>query len=325
MAKNKYGIDPWDVSGNKEATGGSFTKPVVKPVAPAVVSAPKVMNKRPAGEKRSLADVFRSVDKKVAQKHNAEADARVAKKKKAVAVDEAARNEIMFQKPAYNQGGFTKTHYDLGRISRLSEADLQAKISPKYDEMRKQAEQLGLTQLQGQELAMQRRLARLGGGPSGFAEKQALLSQQAMTERVAGAKGDIAAQQEAELSALDEAEKARQFATTQQMAEQAAQRGMMTDQQNFQRQERLAGERAQTMAANYANLEKLREQNKDLKNSKAIANMELAIKQDEAEWQKIVDQFNMDMAESELGRKDMFAKLGDEGTRMWKGLFPHDV
>lgn len=320
MAKNKYNIDPWDVSDNEKAksSGGSWRKPKVNINIPAPKVAPAPEKKSSGGSWRKPVIVNKDkLNNTIQTLKNAEA----AKTAEAKAADTAARKEIMFQKPAYNQGGFTKTHYDLGRISRLSEDQLKAKISPKYDEMRKQAEQLGQTQLQGQELAMQRRLARLGGGPSGFAEKQAMLAQQNVAEQVAGAKGDIAVQQEAELSALDEAEKARQFATTQQMAEQLAQQGMMSDQMSFQRQERLAGERAQTMATNYANLEKLKEQNKNLANNKAIAKMEMAIKQDEAEWQKIVDQFNMDMAESEANRKDMFAKLGEVGTNAWMDLF----
>jgi len=323
MAKNKYNIDPRDVSGNKNAGGSrKYTPHEIVPPKPAPTPEPALAQAKP---KKSLADVFRTVDRKVAEKHNKEAEARVAKKKAGQAKEQAMINDIVFQKPTYTQGGFTKSHYDLGRISRLSKQELEAKTSPKYDEMRRQAEALGQTQLTGQQSAMERRLARLGGGPAGFAEKQQALAQQTMQEQVAGAKGDIAAQQEAEVSALDEAEAARQFATTQQMAQQAFQRGEQIDSQNFQRMERLSAERAQTLAANYANLEKLREQGKQLKNSAAIAKMEMAIKNEEADWQKVVDEFNMEMAQSELNRKDMFARLGDSGTDIWKSLFPHDV
>lgn len=121
--------------------------------------------------------------------------------------------------------------------------------------------------------------------------------------------------------AADQARLGREFATSERLGSQNFASGEAQKGRDFSREERLG---SQSFAADQAQLGRDFQHNENLYarrlQREAMSEQIRQFEKSFAEDQRVTN-FNMDMARSEAGKKDILAKLGDLTTKGWKSTF----
>jgi hypothetical protein len=117
---------------------------------------------------------------------------------------------------------------------------------------------------------------------------------------------------------IAEAEKNRQFSKSEREGSQKFAKEERQQSQGYASKEAAAGRQTakDTQAYQIFNANKMA--SRDRKYQMGIAKMQNALGQQTLDWQKQVDQFNMDMAEAMANKKDTFGRLGDFATKGYK-------
>jgi hypothetical protein len=118
---------------------------------------------------------------------------------------------------------------------------------------------------------------------------------------------------------IAEAEKGRKFATSEREGSQKFAKEERQQSQGYASKEAAVGRQVakETQAYQLKNANKMAD--RDRKYQMGIAKMQNALGQQTLDWQKKVDEFNMDLANSMANKKTIFDRIGNWGTSSWKG------
>jgi hypothetical protein len=211
-----------------------------------------------------------------------------------------------------------------------------------FEQARKKASQETTAGKQAANEAIQRRFAQLGMQGSGEAIKQQQVVEQKSQEQLGNRFGEIQAAESAEKGRQADIQEARKFAVGEREAQQKFATGervssqsfsdlMLKKQQAFAKGERIdsqayASEQA-ALGREFADWQQ-RKQNQfartldDAQGRRWAQQFKEQQRQFDKnfEYEKMINDFNMKMAESEANKKDIFGRIGDMGTGGFKGV-----
>lgn len=196
----------------------------------------------------------------------------------------------------------------------------------RFEKAKSQAKQETFASKQAAQEAINRRFAQMGMQGSGAAIKQQSLIDQQSEEELGKRLEGISGMQEQEIARQNEIKQAREFqtkereasqgfATQERMAGQDFGNLMLQKQQDYGTREREAGQgfvSAQTKSAQDYAASQQEKQNTFAKSMDEIQGNRFAeqmkLERDKFDYDKIIGDFNMKMANSEAGKKDIFQK-----------------
>lgn len=211
-----------------------------------------------------------------------------------------------------------------------------------FEQARKKAQQETTAGKQQANEAIQRRFAQLGMQGSGEAVKQQQVVEQKSQEQLGERFGAIDAAKQQEQARQADIQEARQFAVGEREAQQKYATGervaaqsfsdlMLKKQQAFARGERLDSQKYAAEQQKLAQLFTAQQQDKQNEFAKYLDSeqgqrwkqqFEESIRQfgESIALEKDAMEFNKAMANAEANKKDIFGRLGDYGTNIWKSL-----
>lgn len=188
-------------------------------------------------------------------------------------------------------------------------------IIDRFEKAKSRAKQETFASKQAAQEAINRRFAQMGMQGSGAAIKQQSLIDQQSEEELGKRLEGISGMQEQEIARQNEIKQAREFQTKEREAGQEYGNLMLKKQQEYATQEREAGQgfvSAQTKSAqDYATAQQ-EKQNAFASSMDAIQGSRFAdqmkLERDKFDYDKVIGDFNMKMANSEAGKKDIFGR-----------------
>lgn len=168
---------------------------------------------------------------------------------------------------------------------------------------------------ESQKEAMARRMAAMGGAGSGEAIKEEIEGEKALNVEEMGGRGAVSAAEAEDIGAKMEAERGREYAAGEARSQRGFRRAAQQEQQKFASKE-AAGSRSQAGRMMFGEIDTNRKLSENRRNfDMGMAKMNESFAQQQLDWQKKVDQFNMDMAEAMANKKDIFERAGDWYTK----------
>lgn len=185
----------------------------------------------------------------------------------------------------------------------------------RFDKARSQAKQETFASKQAAQEAINRRFAQMGMQGSGASIKQQRLIDQQSEEELGKRLEGISGMQEQEVSRQNEIKQAREYQTKEREAGQEYGSSMLKKQQDYATQEREAGQgyaSAQSKAAQDFAASQQEKQNAFAQTMDGVQGGRFAeqmkLERDKFDYDKVIGEFNMKMANSEAGKKDIFQK-----------------
>lgn len=185
----------------------------------------------------------------------------------------------------------------------------------RFDKARSQAKQETFASKQAAQEAINRRFAQMGMQGSGASIKQQSLIDQQSEEELGKRLEGISGMQEQEVSRQNEIKQAREYQTKEREAGQEYGSLMLKKQQDYATKEREAGQgfagamnkEAQDHAGRMQDKQYTFSQFMDDRQGDRF-NIQMQAERDKLDYDKVIGEFNMNMAKSEAGKKDMFQK-----------------
>lgn len=164
---------------------------------------------------------------------------------------------------------------------------------------------------ESQKEAMARRMAAMGGAGSGEAIKEDIEGEKALNLEEMAGRGAVSAAEAEDIGAKMEAERGREYGAGEAKSQRGFRRAAQQEQQKFASKE-AAGQRAQAGRMMFGEIDTNRKLSANQrKYDMGMAKMNETFARQQLDWQKTVDQFNMDMAEMMANKKDIFERAGD--------------
>lgn len=188
-------------------------------------------------------------------------------------------------------------------------------IIDRFEKAKSRAKQETFASKQAAQEAINRRFAQMGMQGSGAAIKQQSLIDQQSEEELGKRLEGISGMQEQELSRQNEIKQAREYQTKEREAGQEYGSSMLKKQQDYATKEREAGQgfasamnkEAQDHASRMQDKQYIFSQFMDDRQGDRF-NIQMQAERDKLDYDKVIGEFNMKMANAEAGKKDMFQK-----------------
>lgn len=188
-------------------------------------------------------------------------------------------------------------------------------IIDRFEKAKSQAKQETFASKQAAQEAINRRFAQMGMQGSGAAIKQQSLIDQQSEEELGKRLEGISGMQEQELSRQNEIKQAREYQTKEREAGQEYGNLMLQRQQDYATREREAGQgfvsaqskSAQDYAASQQEKQNAFAQAMDATQGSRFAE-QMKLERDKFDYDKVIGEFNMNMAKSEANKQDIFGK-----------------
>jgi hypothetical protein len=185
----------------------------------------------------------------------------------------------------------------------------------RFEKAKSQAKQETFASKQAAQEAINRRFAQMGMQGSGASIKQQSLIDQQSEEELGKRLEGISGMQEQEIGRLNEIKQAREYQTKEREAGQEYGNLMLKKQQDYATKEREAGQGFASAMNKEAQDHAGRLQDKQYAFSQFMDDrqgdrfsIQMKAESDKLDYDKVIGDFNMKMANSEAGKKDMFQK-----------------
>lgn len=185
----------------------------------------------------------------------------------------------------------------------------------RFEKAKTRAKQETFASKQAAQEAINRRFAQMGMQGSGASIKQQNLIDQQSEEELGKRLEGISGMQEQEVSRQNEIKQAREYQTKEREAGQEYGSSMLKKQQDYATKEREAGQGFASAMNKEAQDHAGRMQDKQYAFSQFMDdrqgdrfNIQMQAERDKLDYDKVIGEFNMNMAKSEAGKKDMFQK-----------------
>lgn len=185
----------------------------------------------------------------------------------------------------------------------------------RFEKAKTRAKQETFASKQAAQEAINRRFAQMGMQGSGASIKQQNLIDQQSEEELGKRLEGISGMQEQEIGRLNEIKQAREYQTKEREAGQEYGNLMLKKQQDYATQEREASQgyaSAQSKAAQDFAASQQEKQNNFAQTMDNVQGGRFAeqmkLERDKFDYDKVIGEFNMNMAKSEAGKQDIFGK-----------------
>lgn len=211
-------------------------------------------------------------------------------------------------KPSFTEKAPT---YVEAPTANLGQAATEA-MTRRYDLLRSKAAGQVRVQTQEEQDAIKRRMSALGGLNSGAYVKQNTLAQERGAQRTQAANESLDTAQLAEQERLDESQRAREFQSQERRAGQG-----FASLESYKQRAFTAG---QTDVDRAIAAERFSKEFGMQEKSFGMQEKSFELQQKTFELEKKIQEFNMEMAQSEANKTTIFDGIGNLGTGVWKGI-----